>query len=615
MRALAAFVLLLVPACASHPKHAPGDEYVKKIKINGNKALSSKTLVAGIALDRAKKHGRAPDPYLVETDRDRIRGEYLRRGFLDVDVRPRVERDGDAATIVYDVEEGVRAATRVVIRGLPPDVPMERVRKKLPLKDGGPFSYEKYELAKEPLIGVVEDAGYAHAKLDATIYADRAAHEAVVALDYSPGPKSTFGTVTINGVSGELADAVRNRLQFVEGQQYSTGLVTQSQRNLYALGRFSTVQITHPENTDPNIPITVSVTQSPRHTVELGGGFGIDPVAYEVRGRAGYSIVGWPFPLDTVTLEARPAYAILRDGDTYEPRMRALARLERQDLFWTYAKGDVEGGYNYLSQLAYTSYGPRARLGFSSPLLDKRRTLNVQVGWGIERLEFRNISEAIDPTLQMELGLDRPERIGAYSQAITLDLRDHPIEPKLGMYAEVRAAEGTKYAGGAFEYLQLVPEVRGYVPVGPVVLASRLRVGAIRGEVPVTERFFAGGASSQRGFGERMLAPFVVDADGKDIPYGGAALLETGLEARMHVTTWRKMPISTVVFLDGGDVAEGARDIDPMNLHWAVGTGLRLHTIVGPIRADLGRRITRTGPLEPEPGSKLAFHLSVGEAF
>src|SRR5512138_1343825 len=113
MRALA-YTLMLVTACAARQKHTPGDEYVKKIHINGNRALKSKTLVAGLALDRARKHGRAPDPYLVETDRDRIRGQYLRRGFLDVDVRPRVERNGDAATVIYDVEEGTRAATRVV---------------------------------------------------------------------------------------------------------------------------------------------------------------------------------------------------------------------------------------------------------------------------------------------------------------------------------------------------------------------------------------------------------------------------------------------------------------------------------------------------------------------
>jgi hypothetical protein len=95
-------------------------------------------LVTGLALRRTQTRGRAPDPYLIGVDADRIRGEYLRRGFLDVDVRHRTERNGDETTVIYTVEEGVRANTRVVIIGLPDDpaLPVEKVREVLALKDG-----------------------------------------------------------------------------------------------------------------------------------------------------------------------------------------------------------------------------------------------------------------------------------------------------------------------------------------------------------------------------------------------------------------------------------------------------------------------------------------------
>jgi outer membrane translocation and assembly module TamA len=52
-----------------------------------------------------------------------------------------------------------------------------------------------------------------------------------------------------------------------------------------------------------------------------------------------------------------------------------------------------------------------------------------------------------------------------------------------------------------------------------------------------------------------------------------------------------------------------------MHLHWAAGLGLRLLTIVGAVRADLGFRLNRTGAQEPEPGGQYAFHLSLGEAY
>ncbi len=615
--------LIVLGACSrGNAPHRPGDEWLSGIKFEGNKAVGKSTLTSGLALRRTQKKGRAPDPYSIGVDADRIRGEYLRRGYLDVDVRSRTERKGDATTVIYTVEEGVRATTQVVILGLPdndPDLPVTKVREVLPLADGAPFNYEQYELAKDALKNVVEDAGYAHVKLDARVVADRANHTAVIELTYTPGPKCTFGPIEIHGVKGGLREAVENRLQFAPGQQYSTAAIAATQRALYGLNRFSTVRV-QPEKDAGGavIAMKVDVAESARREVKLGVGAGIDPASYEVRGRAGYSIAGWPFELDTVTLDFRPAYALLRDSHEYQPRIRALARLDRQDLFWTYGRGSVEVGYNYLTVEAYTSYGPRARLGFETPVISKK--VKLRVGWGIEQLKFRNISPLIDETLQMQLGLgeDVIERVGAYEQALVVDLRDNPIEPRLGAYGELRVAEGTKYAGGNFEYIQLIPELRGYVPVGPVVLAARVRHGRFFGDVPVTERFFSGGSVSQRGFSERKLSPSVmgeVKGSERSVPYGGGGLIETGVEARIPLTTIKKMPLGGVLFLDGADVTEKAAQLSPTNLHWAAGIGLRLHTIVGPVRADFGYRLNRTGGMEPDPGSKFAFHISLGEAF
>ena len=77
----------------------------------------------------------------------------------------------------------------------------------------------------------------------------------------------------------------------------------------------------------------------------------------------------------------------------------------------------------------------------------------------------------------------------------------------------------------------------------------------------------------------------------------------------------RKMHLGGVVFVDGGDVTEKPQQLSLSHLNWAAGVGLRLMTIIGPARLDFGYRLNRTGPLDPEPGSGYAFHLSLGEAF
>lgn len=609
---------MVAGGCARGPVHKPGDEYLAGIHIEGNSALKDSTLTTGLALKRTQKRGRAPDPYLVDVDADRIKGEYLRRGYLDVDVKARVERSGDAATVIYTVAEGPRAKTKISITGIEDAALVEKIREKLPLSDGDPFDYEKYELAKEPLQQVVEDAGYAHVKLTPQIIADRAENVAVVSLAYETGPKCTFGPIEITGVEGRLREAVEARLAFQPGQQYSASAVLQTQRALYALNRFSsvTVQPVKEGGTAPVIAVKVAVAESAKHELTLGGGFGLDPAAYEVRARAGYTVSAWPFPMDTVSVDLRPAYALLRDGSGFEPRVKALAKLERKDLLWTYSTGEIEGGYDYLAYEAYTSYGPRLRLGVTTPIKTER--LQLRVGWGIQQADFRNFHPLIDEGLAMQIGIDETERVAAYTQSLIIDLRDNLIEPTFGAYSEVRISEGTKYAGGNYDYFQVVPELRGYVPIGRTVLAARLRSGATFGDLAPTERFFSGGASSQRGFSERKLAPSAIgeyDGSLRSIPYGGGALLETGLELRVPITKIKDMPFGAVGFLDGGDVTETVDELHPTNLHWAAGLGLRLLTIIGPVRLDVAYRLNRKGGMNPDPDSSFAFHLGVGEAF
>ncbi|MEO8550147.1 MAG: BamA/TamA family outer membrane protein [Kofleriaceae bacterium] len=413
-----------------------------------------------------------------------------------------------------------------------------------------------------------------------------------------------------------MLDAVQDRLHFAPGQVYSTGAIAATQRDLYGLNRFSAVQVGMDEGGGEVVDMHVAVSQSAPRTITLGGGVGVDPISYEVRGRAGYQITGWPFDLDTTTLDFRPAYAYLRDGTGFEPRIRALAKIERQDLFFTHAIGSVEVGYTYLAYEAFTEYGPEGQLGYEVPLGDKR--VKLKLGYLIEQYAFSHPSVLLDDATQMMLHIDHSELVGAYRQGIVVDFRDHPVEPRWGLYGELQVTEGGAYAGGQYQYEQVVPEVRAYAPLGPVVFAARARYGAIFGDIPPTERFYAGGASSNRGFAERMLSPSVtgpVNGSTITVPYGGAGMLDTSIETRFPIMKIKTMPLNGVVFLDGGDVTNTPSELNLGNLNWAAGFGLRLLTIVGPVRFDFGYRLNRKGPMDPEPGTPWAFHLSLGEAF
>jgi outer membrane translocation and assembly module TamA len=279
-------------------------------------------------------------------------------------------------------------------------------------------------------------------------------------------------------------------------------------------------------------------------------------------------------------------------------------------------RGQVEVSFRYLAVEAYTSVGPRLRLGLLSPI--RRPYLQGRIGWQIESLGFVELDPLIDDAAKAELGLEGPYVLGFYEQSITLDLRDDPVEPRWGGYFELRIEEGTPAALGEFEFVRIAPDLRGYVPLGPLVLAARGRVAGIFGDLPVTLRFYSGGASNQRGFPERRLAPVVsgvVDGKPDSVVVGGGGALETGVELRTPLGSAWGLRFGAVAFLDGADVTERLEDLDPSNLHWATGLGLRLYTPVGPVRIDVGYRLNRKGPGELRPGEDFAYHLSLGEAF
>ncbi|MDB4953021.1 MAG: surface antigen [Myxococcales bacterium] len=618
---------LALAACGGQaPVQHPGDVHYDKLRIEGNHAIDGDTLEDGLALDRH----RDIDEYQIDLDTKRLAALYQRLGYFSVEVHSRIEHQGDTGTVVFTIVEGRRATTHVEISGLPADVSPETARALVPLSEGAPFDYAAYALAKAPLLALVEDRGYAHARLEAGIVANRATATATATFVFEPGPPCTFGDITIGGTTGDLADAARARITFHKGDRYSSKVVALSQIELLGLGRFASVRI-EPDRSgnQPVIAVKVSLTEGNRNELRIGGGLGLDPLNYSIRGRAQYSVAGFPGPLWNASADFKPALSFLREtcgptlgGCQPDLLLRLIGLLTRQDLVRPYVKGEIEGGADYLPIEAYTLKAVRVRLGLSTPLGIQR--LQLRVGWQLAAISFANLNSAllepgtsIPTLLAHDLGLDRDERLGAFTQTLVIDLRDQPLAPRFGLYAELRLAEGSRYAGGAYQYVQVTPEVRGFLPLGPLVLAGRLRVGTITGDVPPSERYFGGGASSNRGFAERQLSPVATSTlDGHTVPVGGAGLIETGGELRAPLGKIKTYEIGTVAFLDGGDVTNSPSALSAPHLHWAVGLGLRWFLLpVGPIRLDVSYRLNRNGPGEPQPGCTWNWFLSVGEAY
>jgi outer membrane protein insertion porin family len=609
--------VLMFTACRHRAPRAPGDlaaDTVLDVRVTGVHAFKSGTLRDGLdTLDAARNHD-IFSPRQVELDEQRLRTFYYQHGFFGVDVASTLDRRRDGIVITFQVREGRRAVIdEVELVGLPPELKPVDVLEDIDLQRGDDFEYETYELAKKLLETRIKHAGYAHVQVDGTVAGSGERGSAFIHFEIVPGPLVHFGPVSVTGVDGPLRESVLNRIEVKEGAQFDPDDITDTQSALYDLGRFSAVRVEYPdEGAPPVVPVKISVVMSSRHEWRLGGGFGADAAEYQFRLRAGYSVLGWPTPLTNTRVEVRPRLSLLRDADSsVKPGAEASVSLERLDLFYPKVRGEVRVSYELDNFELYTGDGPRLRLGADSPI---GRRIHVAAGWQLRGLFFRSVSDLLDEQTKKDLGFLDPYRLGFYEQSISLDGRDDIVNPMLGGYGELRVEEGGTAALGRFHYVKVTPEVRGYLGRRWAVLAARVRVGAVIGDLPVTQRYFAGGASSQRGFPERRLAP-TVTKDGDDVTIGGGALIETSLELRVPIGTLWGLQFGGAAFMDGGDVTEKFEQLDLSNLYWAPGGGLRVGTPIGPVRFDVGYRVNRHGATDVRPDDYFAFHLSLGQAF
>jgi translocation and assembly module TamA len=139
------------------------------------------------------------------------------------------------------------------------------------------------------------------------------------------------------------------------------------------------------------------------------------------------------------------------------------------------------------------------------------------------------------------------------------------------------------------------------------ILALRGQVGVAFGassaDLPADLRMYAGGSGTIRGFAYQSVGPL----DGSGRPLGGTTMLAGNAELRQRIgQDW-----GVVGFIDVGGVSGGRAPDWPDRIGTGVGLGVRYHTAIGPIRADIGFPIAgkRDGDADWQ------FYFGIGQAY
>jgi outer membrane protein assembly factor BamA len=276
-----------------------------------------------------------------------------------------------------------------------------------------------------------------------------------------------------------------------------------------------------------------------------------------------------------------------------------------------------------------------ARKGVNADML-RRLSPSIRVSGRYSFNTTRTFDEQLDEEEQATIDRVFPQvRLSAFSGAVARDTRDSVIEPSRGNFLSAEGTLAARSLGGQVGFLKTYLQglwFRQLTSRRPVVLATRGAIGLADGfpregqavddsgapipgetvqidDLPASERFFAGGDTTIRGFAlDTVGTSATISASG--FPRGGNAVLI--LNSELRVPLWRE--IGAAFFADGGNVFDRVTNFDFGELRGALGLGLRYRSPVGPIRIDVGFKMDRReigGQLEP----RVVWHFSIGQAF
>jgi len=557
---------------------------------------------------------------LLRADEGTLKFTYESNGFLQAQIRSEIlddyaGKEGDLF-VRFHVTEGPQ--TRVAelhLEGNEKVSDEQLVGVGLASVPGQPYSEANVETDRDVILRHYFNEGFPEVQFEAAVQYV-APNRVRLTYRITEGRQITVKQVLIGGYEQTRRGVISREVQLQPGGPLRAVDVVDTQRRLYNLGIFSRVTIAaqNPEGTDPNKTIVVAVEEAKRYTMAYGGG-----VEVQRLGGAGDPVGG------DFSVSPRGIFEITRANFTGRAHTIAL-KLRASTL-----QGRALLSYAAPNLLAKPSLS-LLMTGFADKTRDvttftaQRYEASAQLTQSLSpitsllyRYSFRRV--LVDPASlrvppeQIPL-FSQPTKISALGLTWIHDTRDNPADPAKGNLYIADLGLALRAFGSSASFVRLFFQNSTFHPFGRwLVFARSLRVGiqeplgtTTGNDIPLPERFFAGGGNSLRGFGLNQAGP---RNPATGFPVGGLAMLIFNQELRFPMRLpWVGERISGAVFYDAGNVFTRANRItfrwappplDPgrapeeqpeLNyLSHTIGLGFRYQTPVGPVRFDLGLQL------------------------
>jgi outer membrane protein insertion porin family len=568
---------------------------VEYVHFQGNHALTESQLEGALQVQPARLGRKSVYSIAnLDSDVDSLKSLYNSRGYLDAAVIPLVKPVGDASRlgITYVCEEGrLSRAKSVTIVGNKA-IPADTLRAKMQLKPGGSYSSHIAERDRQSLLAVYNDAGFLQARVSYQAGTPDAEGAYPIEFRIEELVRSLIDEVIVLGNRRTRNSLLDKRIDLHPNDPLSLGKMLETQQSLYNIGVFDRVRVS-PQNPDSATPfqnVVVRLDETQRYTVRYGLGY---QEREKVRGTIQLS------DLNILGLGKRADLNLRVSG------IEELAALSFH-----------QPQFRYLPVDSYLNLSAQRKLEVSYDV--KRLNLSYQLGrplsshsWGLLRYNFRNVhvyNSQVEPLRE-----DTPRNLSTISAIYINETRDDYLDPEKGFFTSTSFGITPRLLGSN-NYISLYSQNSYYRPLrGSMSFAASLRIGLSHPygrdtDLPISERFFAGGASSLRGFDTDTAGPLdpVTNA-----PTGGNAVFIGNLELR--TPPWHFVGVAG--FYDTGNVYRYVHDFNLSEFSHTVGLGLRIKTPFGPLRADYGFNLNLPGQLRERGLKSGHFFITIGPPF
>lgn len=421
------------------------------------------------------------------------------------------------------------------------------------------------------------------------ISADHARSAVDIYVTIDPGPPAVYGWVNVTGASGLSTATITDQSALEPGRRFDVRDIKTARERLRKLESIESVRVVEGAQVDQSggIPMTLEVTErKPRYFGATASMSTLDGA--EVRTYWGHrNLFG-----EGERLRIDGAVAQIGENSIEESNFKLGAEFTKPGIL------DID-----------TDLFTQFQLEREQPDPYESRFVKFRVGLN------RRFDQRLSGSMAVEARYEQIDDVFGHSEYLPIaltgevnyDSRDHKLDPTNGLHATA-LIKPTVDVMVDTAYVSAFASIASYTDLvanPSVTLAGRVFGGVIAGasssDVPASERFYAGGGGSVRGYEYRSLGPRI----GGEVA-GGLALVGASAEARIRIDD----RFGVVPFIDAAAVSEDTAMHFSDGIYIGAGIGLRYYTSLGPLRLDVAI------PLSSHMGqSGYGIYLGLGQAF